>query len=281
MSTSIIGPILVLDAEAGIVAETTGSSTEIADVDYGLVNVQDRTHPLRTFRTTDTASASKVLMDVPSGTVLAGCFVDNVNFDGEVTFHTFNSALGNQLTVTADSAGKTIVKDPFTGRRKVYVRFDSTVTFNGSTIDKIRVIAGGSTTLAADAAYTAGFEWGAVTYVEEGNELGLEGGKINNISYSITDPQIVTKFPGGAIEPVEVGERFVTINIPSRDYLEDSQTAILDVFLNRTTPIIFFENDGNLGRAYTTRAVINKATKVQYKVTGEVFSLTIGLIETI
>lgn len=282
MATVIRGPILVLGSASGLSLYTgvNGSSNSVDVNKYPLSNAADRTHPLRVFRTAAAAGSANVMYDVPAGTTLAGCFVDNVNFTGTVRCEYFDNAAGltSKTTIAAEEGG-VIQQDKLTGRYKGFLRFTTPTYFDGTTIAKVRLVATGDTVVLPSSP-TSNFQFGAVTFYEESQEMGLPGGQINDLEYEVVDPQILNKFPGGATEPIQVGERFVTISFPSRRYLEESQTDLFDILLNRTAPIIYYENTGNIGKAYTTRPVLDKAIKVKYDIPGNVFSATLSLIET-
>jgi len=266
------------------------TNTPTDAVNHPLTNVADRVHPLRTFRTI-AGGFGHISFEIPSGTVLGAIFVDNMNFSKYDI--TARDSAGASTETLAGGVG--IIKDDRTGRHKSYFDltengFTAGVTFNGTTYDHIRLTQSSSSVIVKPVFDSAGItvsDWGAVTAIEFGKQLEFPGEYINDMQFDFFSPEAVNKFLGGSEEPIEVGENYVEITIPTRDFLvpdsniSGQETTLLDIIRNRTSPIVFFENNGKREKAYTTRLVSAKPVKGVYKVYDKVVTIGIKLREQI
>jgi hypothetical protein len=273
-------PIIVTDV-LDITEAVANSSTSIDTVNRPLSNVLDRVHPLRTFRTSDASGAANATVEIGAKTIV-GVFLDNFNFSA-VDIKTKQAGGAENATIVANHS---LTKDVKTGRYKAYIDFTENghptgFVFNGTTHDKLMVKRRVGSTNVAESSF-AGSEFGSITVVEQGNQLLWPGGHINDLEYAITDPQVSNTFEGGGIEPISVGELYVELEIPNITYVVSTQeNIIMQILRNRTSPIIFYENNGKPEQAYTMRLSSARANKASYSVSGTAFNINLTFIETV
>lgn len=267
----------------GVTVDTALSSASVDTVRFPLSNTTIKTKPLRVGRIAAPSSPTianngfAIYYNVPPGTTISGAFVDNCNFIGNVYFQSTNTIGAGVTNITLQS-GQTLAKDPRTKRIKSYVRFASSIYFDGITKAKIKISTNGGT---IDSAYgTADVSIGTVAFFEPDKEISYPGGFINDIEYEVIVPTVKSSFDTGSYENVEIGETYITISVPPRTFYETQEFEYLNLILNKTTPFIFWENEGDSSRAYVVK-LDNNISKLDYKVRGKAFEASLSFIELI
>ena len=264
-------------------ADTAISTASVDTVRYPLSNTTDKTHPLRVTRLdapsypTIANNGFALYYSVPAGTTVGGCFVDNCNFTGTLYFQSTNSSGASAQNITLEDGG-TLSKDTRTGRIKGYFRFASPIYMDGTTEARLKLSTNGGT---IDSTYgITDVSIGSVAFFEPNKEVSYPGGFLNDLEYDLIIPTEETDFETGAYEVVEIGEPYVTITVPNRTFYEDQELEFLNLILNKTTPFIFWENEGDLSRAYVVR-INRKSNKMDYKVRALAFEANLSFIELI
>lgn len=268
---------------SGVTASPELSTTPSDEVRYPVSNSADFIHPLRTTRFSVASYPTvgnlefSIYYNIPTGVTIAGAFVDNCNYTGSVLFQS-TAADGTSPSNFTLVDSNLLTKDSKTGRIKGYFRFVTPRYFDGTTEAKMRFTTNGGTIDASYGITTAAV--GSVCFFEETKEISYPGGFINDIEYDIVVPQIKSAFETGSYETAETGEVYVTVDIPDRIFYETQETEILNLILKKTSPMVFWENEGDQSRAYIVK-LNNESTKLKYKVRGRAFEAAVSFIELI
>lgn len=237
-------------------------------------NILEKTKPLRYYESTSNpvSAPTDISFNLGSQVDVGAVFIDSVNVSSAhmgIWAHATNTnpfVGSNELEVTAP------VLDRKTGRYKYFWERSSTTPkqYFGLRFTSGATITEGSAVRV-----------GSVTFIARTNYLDVPGGYQYPLNYAVTKPQVANKFIGGTIEPVSVGERYVKLKLPVVDYIRDTQqTAVLDILSNELSPIVFFENNSELEKAYTFFLESSSSSKIAYK-NQEVLSVTFTFIEAI
>ena len=113
---------------------------------------------------------------------------------------------------------------------------------------------------------------------------------IQGVSWEHTNQVVVSRFEGGAIEPVQIGPMFLTATLPTVDYLHDTDAdgtsekqveIVYKILRQGPKPILFYENNLDVSKAYVMRVDTGRASQVVDKLMNKVSSAGLKLIEAI
>ena len=249
---------LFLDPET-VTVDAVNSSAASSTV-YTLDNLLVRTKPLRIYRSADDPASNDINLyfDVSSATQpIKAIFIDNINVD---VINVLSGPTVGSVSTVASSVS--VPQEAATGRYKRLL--DSSVLGSGISDDIICLRVPSGTVPVAG--ITNALTLGAVSFYSSSNELLYPGGYENDLTVDIVIPRVTTKFEGASSETTFIGERRVKITLPSRDFLRSSQETDVFRLLNRTAPVVFYENHTDPSRAYVTNVSVSKDLQIQYKV---------------
>jgi len=273
--SNYIGPIFMLDA---LTYSTSTGLSSPAETGFALLNVEDRIHPLRIYKSTENPEDTHIHITVDLGVscpILAGIFIDNTNLT-DWTIRTNTIADNGSFSAWSDVGTRTGAIDPLTGRCRVFIDLSSAATPPVNT-RYIRLYASLQTPVLPpyDRAYVGGISLGTTETM-----LAMPGGNPKGMAITTKLPTIGTEFQGGSTEFVELGQRFVQINLESLLYVRTTQQEDLCRIINKNTaPFIFYENYGDTSRAYLVRHT-DPNTQMQFPL-GEVIETSFSFSEVL
>lgn len=244
MSIYNTGPLLIMEATT---FSPSISLSSTADANFPLSNISDRNHPLRSYRTSHDPGTTQTMITIDLGASpprVNALFLDNTNLAYWSVQHSTNGA-----SFSTWSDGFTTSLDALTGRGRAFLDVSSVGSAN---YRYLRLLAPAQTPLRAplDKAML-----GSITVGITGNILQFPGGLPTEFEVTTNLPVLSNEFQGGAVEYVEIGERYVEIDIPTQQYVRSTQEAsILEILNLNTTPFVFYENNGDINRAYLVRS---------------------------
>ncbi|MEE8598231.1 MAG: hypothetical protein V3S69_01700 [Dehalococcoidales bacterium] len=267
-------PIICLDNINSSFAASGDTPTD--EQSFPHENATDYTHPLRQFRTgNDAANGNQLKLENTSGAsvTVGAVLIDNVNID----------IIRCEPPTQASNA--TTVVDSRTGRRKAVFIFSSGVAIADGATLTIEVASGGASTPDINETHIGG-----VSIWSYAGTYDFPGAGIQGLEWSVTNPQAVNTYSGGVTEPIDIGEPFVTLKTPQLNYLPEvtdsgqsaNQMAILSEIIRRgAAPVLFYENNGNIEKAYNMRLLASKPIKTIDRLTDQVTAVSLTFVETI
>jgi len=249
----------------------SGDSTAAA-TGSSLNNTLSTQRPLRYYESSVAVStATDVSFNLGSAVDVGAIFIDNINVSSN-DIEIYEKATSNPFTAGTLLATVTPLQDKKTGRYKYIYERSATTTRQWYGIR-----------IKANATLTEGTvaRIGAVTFCSRANYIDLVGGYQYPMEYTVIKPMKENKFSGGSVEPVSLGSRYVTLQLPVVDFLKKSQQSnVLDIVQQEVSTLVFFENNSDLENVYTCYVKSAKSTKITYKLK-EVLATSFELIEAI
>ena len=263
------GPLFILEKGAYTLIE---ASSSLSVTGFPLSNCADRVHPIRQYRSQHSPSGvvTTIVLDVGvAATKIDAIFIDNTN----LALWEVYTGTSSGDTPTQVGTGFTGRLDPLTGRGRVFIDLSS----EPANSRYVRLSAPIQTVLTAPTDRAA---VGGITIGFTGKVVGMPGGHPTTLDIVSTAPTIINEYEGGAREITQIGSRFVEITLPNDPFLREQQEEVLMAIINvDTAPFIFYENLGDLSRAYLVRHGTTK-NKLLYTV-GKVINFSINLIEVV
>ncbi len=249
---SYTGPVFILDTT---LYSPDNTYTSAAAAGFSISNIADRIHPFRVYKSSANPNSSdiEIIYDLgASPAKVNAIFIDNTNLVGWKVQHAtaITGSYSDWLPLVTSSV------DPFTERVNVFL--DTSDLSQNNRYLKI-VAPQQAPTLAP----TTQGKIGGITIGTD--VLALPNG-MANIEITTNLPTIITSFMGGGSEPTEIGSKFVEIALENSQFIRSSQEdTLFDIVNMGTAPFVFYENAGDISRAYLVRHTQYK-TKIQYPI---------------